>query len=223
MLKLVKLGCERDNRLLFTDLSIELLPGQLLQIEGANGSGKTTLLRVLAGLSSDYLGDICWRGEKLARVYADFRFSTFYFGHKPAVKHELTPVENMHWRAGLRNEVRSAQQIRKALDQVDLTGFEEVPCGHLSAGQQRRVALADLSVTDARLWILDEPFTAIDVHGVAWLESVLLRHINDDGMVVITSHQRLRDISGQVRKIRLESFSGPADSDRFADDGGAFL
>lgn len=223
MLKLVKLGCERDNRLLFTDLSIELLPGQLLQIEGANGSGKTTLLRVLAGLSSDYLGDICWRGEKLARVYADFRLSTFYFGHKPAVKHELTPVENMHWRAGLRNEVRSEQQIRKALDQVDLAGFEEVPCGHLSAGQQRRVALADLSVTDARLWILDEPFTAIDVHGVAWLESVLLRHINDDGIVVITSHQRLRDLSGQVRKIRLEAFSGPVDSDRFADDEGAFL
>ena len=129
----------------------------------------------------------------------------------------------MLWRARLRNEIRREQQILEALELVDLAGFAAVPCGHLSAGQQRRVALADLSVTDARLWILDEPFTAIDVHGIAWLESVLLRHINDNGMVVITSHQYLRDISGQARRIRLDSFSGSEGIDHLVDEGSAFL
>ena len=206
MLKLVDVGCERDGRVLFTGLCITLLPGQLLQIEGTNGSGKTTLLRVLSGLSADYHGDILWHGHKLASVYAHFRLTTFYLGHKPAIKHELTPVENMRWRASLRNESRSEQQITTALDQVGLGGFADVPCGHLSAGQHRRVALADLSITDASLWILDEPFTAIDVHGVAWLESVLANHINGQGMVIMTSHQRLSAISGPVTRVQLADF-----------------
>lgn len=193
-----------------------------MQIEGANGSGKTTLLRVLAGLSADYRGDILWHGHKLARVYAHFRLTTFYLGHKPAIKHELTPVENMYWRANLRNESRSEHQIITALDQVGLGGFADVPCGHLSAGQHRRVALADLSITNAKLWILDEPFTAIDVHGVAWLESLLANHINGEGMVVMTSHQRLSTISGSVTSVRLADFP-PLATGSCTDDEGVFL
>ncbi len=193
-----------------------------MQIEGANGSGKTTLLRVLAGLSGDYRGDVLWGGNKLTSVYADFRLVTFYLGHKPAIKHELTPVENMRWRASLRNESRSEQQIITALNRVGLGAFADVPCGQLSAGQHRRVALADLSITDARLWILDEPFTAIDVHGVAWLETVLANHINSAGMVIMTSHQRLSDISGSVTSVRLADFSQPV-TEQFVDDGGVFL
>ena len=193
-----------------------------MQIEGANGSGKTTLLRVLAGLSGDYRGAILWHGNKLASVYADFRLVTFYLGHKPAIKHELTPIENMRWRASLRHEFRSEQQIGTALDRVGLGGFVDVPCGHLSAGQHRRVALADLSITNAKLWILDEPFTAIDVHGVAWLETVLANHINSDGMVIMTSHQRLSGMSGSVASVQLADFLQPA-TEQFVDDGGVFL
>ncbi len=193
-----------------------------MQIEGANGSGKTTLLRVLSGLSADCHGDILWHGHKLASVYAHFRLTTFYLGHKPAIKHELTPVENMYWRAILRSETRNEHQIITALEQVGLGGFADVPCGHLSAGQHRRVALADLSITGAKLWILDEPFTAIDVHGVAWLESVLANHINSEGIVVMTSHQRLSAISGPVTSVRLADFPPPPAGQRM-DDEGVFL
>lgn len=224
MLEVVKLGCERDERVLFADLALQLSPGELLQIEGANGAGKTTLLRILAGLSGDYQGDILWKQKKLSSVYADFRLSTFYFGHKPAVKTELTPVENILWRASLRNETYSEKQIYDTLAQVNLAGYEDVPCGQLSAGQHRRVALADLASCNCPLWILDEPFTAIDVHGVAWLEEVLARHVNRGGMVIITSHQSLSELSGKVRKIRLERFNGPLtdlqdDYDEAAEEG----
>ena len=207
MLELVKLGCARDDRTLFRNLSVKLSPGELLQIEGANGSGKTTLLRVLAGLSGDYLGKIIWKDKKLSSVYADFRLSTFYFGHKPAVKAELTPVENIAWRASLRNEPYSQQQVLAALQQVSLNGYEDTPCGQLSAGQHRRVALADLFASQSSLWILDEPFTAIDFHGVAWLETLLASHVASGGMVIITSHQSLSKLSGSHRTLRLDDYT----------------
>ena len=207
MLELVKLGCARDDRSLFRNLSVKLSPGELLQIEGANGSGKTTLLRVLAGLSGDYQGNIFWKGKKLSSVYADFRLSTFYFGHKSAVKAELTPVENIVWRASLRNEQYSQQQVFAALQQVSLNGYEDTPCGQLSAGQHRRVALADLFASQSSLWILDEPFTAIDFHGVAWLETQLASHVASGGMIIITSHQSLSELSGSHRTLRLDDYS----------------
>ncbi|AMO57046.1 cytochrome c biogenesis heme-transporting ATPase CcmA [Endozoicomonas montiporae] len=206
MLELVDLGCIRDDRTLFQNLSARLSPGELLQIEGANGSGKTTLLRVLAGLSGDYQGRIVWKGQTLSSIYADFRLSTFYFGHKPAIKAGLTPIENILWRASLRNECPSEQQVIEALQQVSLHGYEDTPCGQLSAGQHRRVALADLFACQSSLWILDEPFTAIDVDGVVWLESLLARHVAEGGMVIITSHQRLSDLSGGIRRIRLDDY-----------------
>ena len=227
MLELLKLGCARDDRTLFRNLSIHLSPGELLQVEGANGAGKTTLLRILAGLSVDYQGQILWKGGKLSNDYADFRLSTFYFGHKPAVKAGLSPIENILWRASLRNETRSDQDIIQALGQVNLSGYEETPCGQLSAGQHRRVALADLSISQAPLWILDEPFTAIDVRGVAWLEGLLARHVARGGMVIITSHQSLTDLSGSVRKVRLDDYAPartPANTEAInEEDEGLFL
>lgn len=213
MLEVAKLGCERDDRVLFSNLSIQLLPGDLLQVEGRNGAGKTTLLRVLAGLCGDYRGEVIWQGQKLSSVYADFRLSTFYFGHKPAVKTELTPVENILWRSSLRNEHYPEPSIYSALEQVNLAGYEEIPCGQLSAGQHRRVALADLSLSATKLWILDEPFTAIDVDGVAWLEQLLARHIEHDGAVVMTSHQSLSKLSERFRQLRLEAYAASDEED----------
>ena len=207
MLELLDLGCSRDDRILFSNLSIKLSPGELLQVEGANGAGKTTLLKILAGLSGDYRGRIHWKEKALSDDYADFRRSTFYFGHKPAVKAELSPIENILWRASLRNETRSERDIIQALGQVSLAGFEDTPCGQLSAGQHRRVALADLSMSRVPLWILDEPFTAIDYRGVAWLETLLAGHVTRGGMVIITSHQNLSELSGIVRKVRLDEYA----------------
>ncbi|MET4694527.1 cytochrome c biogenesis heme-transporting ATPase CcmA [Endozoicomonas lisbonensis] len=222
MLELMDLGCERDDRTLFRHLSITLSPAELLQVEGGNGTGKTTLLKILAGLSNDYRGSIFWKGKPLSRDYADFRLSSFYFGHKPAIKVELTPVENILWRSSLRNEHCNEQSIIEALKQVNLGGYEDTPCGHLSAGQHRRVALADLSVSNALLWILDEPFTAIDYHGIQWLERLLAKHVTNKGMVIITSHQALSDqvlsdLSGRVRKIRLDDYV-PAESGNAHED-----
>ncbi|WP_252176391.1 cytochrome c biogenesis heme-transporting ATPase CcmA [Endozoicomonas sp. 4G] len=222
MLEVAKLECERDDRVLFSNLSIQLSPGELLQIEGCNGAGKTTLLRVVAGLCSDYRGELSWRGQKLSSVYADFRLSTFYFGHKPAVKTELTPIENILWRSSLRNERYPEPSIVSALEQVSLAGYEEVPCGQLSAGQHRRVALADLSLSTTPLWILDEPFTAIDVDGVAWLEQLLAQHIENNGAVVMTSHQSLSKLSDRVRKLRLEAYA-PSEEENDHEDSGAWL
>lgn len=219
MLELVEVGCARDNRTLFRDLSIKLSPGELLQIEGANGSGKTTLLRVLAGLSVDYRGRIRWQGKKLSSAYVDFRLSTFYFGHQPAIKAELTPVENILWRASLRNERISGDQAVQALAQLHLSGFEDMPCGQLSAGQHRRVALADLFSCKSPLWILDEPFTAIDIDGVAWLEQLLADHVRQAGMVIITSHQNLSELSGKVRKVRLADYSPDYSQNAASDQG----
>ncbi|MGI9273324.1 MAG: cytochrome c biogenesis heme-transporting ATPase CcmA [Endozoicomonas sp.] len=206
MLEVVQLGCERDDRVLFSNLSFTLSRGELLQVEGANGAGKTTLLRILSGLSRDYQGEIRWNSAKHTSHFADFRLAAFYLGHKPAVKAELTPVENLQWRARLRNEQPDPDSQLSALEQVNLAGYEHLPCGQLSAGQHRRVALADLALSQTPLWILDEPFTAIDVYGVAWLESLLGLHTGRGGMVIFTSHQSLSSTVGQFRRVRLEDY-----------------
>ena len=223
MLELLRLGCARDDRTLFSNLSIKLSPGELLQVEGVNGAGKTTLLNILAGLSGDYHGRIFWKGKALYDDYADFRLSTFYFGHKPGVKAELSPLENILWRTSLRNENHAEQTIARALVQVNLVGYENTPCGQLSAGQHRRVALADLSMSRVPLWILDEPFTAIDYCGVAWLETLLAGHVARGGMVMITSHQNLSDLSGTVRKVRLDEYAPKHTVDTHEDEEEWFL
>lgn len=204
MLEVESLSCERDDRSLFTNLSFSLSSGEILQIEGANGAGKTTLLRIIAGLTSNYSGKITWQSQPLADILAEFRLSCFFLGHKPGLKPELSPVENLRWRLQVVNSYPQPQKIIHALGQVQLAGYEDVPCSHLSAGQLRRVALAGLLVSHSRLWILDEPFTAIDVNGVAWLEEQLLSHARKGGMALVTSHQPLKLTSDYLRRILLE-------------------
>ncbi|WP_067519146.1 cytochrome c biogenesis heme-transporting ATPase CcmA [Endozoicomonas ascidiicola] len=210
MLKVSQLSCERDERLLFHNLSFQLSPGDVLQIEGRNGAGKTTLLRIIAGLSSHARGDIFWNDLPLSSVYADFRLASFFLGHKPGVKMDLSPLENMHWRLQLKNIQPVESVLFAALGQVGLYGYEDIPCSHLSAGQLRRVTFACLIASKAKLWILDEPFTAIDIDGVAWLESLIDEHATNGGMVLITSHQPLSDHKGNLRKLKLEDFAGDA-------------
>ena len=207
MLDVIQLSCERDDRLLFSDLSFSLSAGEILQIEGRNGAGKTTLLRMLAGLSAGYSGEILWESKPLKKAYADFRLNCYFLGHHPGLKLELTPIENLNWRLQITNNQPDVARLQAALDKVQLSGYEHIPCSHLSAGQLRRVALAGLLASQARLWILDEPFTAIDVDGVAWLETLLYEHIDRGGMVLVTSHQALSNVNGQLRKLRLEHFS----------------
>ena len=187
-LELVNLECERDDRTLFTGLSHRIAAGEVVQIEGPNGSGKTTLLRVLTTLSSDYRGDIKWCGKSLHESKLDYLSNLLYIGHLPGVKKTLSPLENLTWYARMSGKAVKAE-LEQALAAVGLYGFEEVPCFQLSAGQQRRAALARLYLSPPPLWILDEPFTAIDKKGVAALETKIAEHTHAGGIVILTTHQ----------------------------------
>ncbi|MBV0934555.1 cytochrome c biogenesis heme-transporting ATPase CcmA [Marinobacterium weihaiense] len=200
------LFCERDDRVLFSNLNFALHAGEIVQIEGQNGSGKTTLLRILSGLSRHYEGDICWRGEPVDEVREQYCRELLYFGHQAGVKAVLTPEENLRWYAALSPSI-NAHAIADALWQVGLRGYEDVPCHSLSAGQNRRVSLARLYLSQAPLWILDEPFTAIDKRGVAAKEQLLLQHARRGGSVLLTTHHEL-GIQGPVRKINLDQLAG---------------
>lgn len=201
LLEVKNLRCERDERVLFNELAFSVCAGDVLQIEGPNGSGKTTLLRIISGLSSAYEGDIFWRDDAIKKVRPDFYQNLHYLGHLPGIKASLTPRENLRWSCALEFQDHDAQ-IESALEKVGLFGFEDLPCFTLSAGQQRRVALARLYLTSCPLWILDEPFTAIDKKGVEELEAKLAQHAQEGGAVLLTTHHQLQ-LPHNLKKVLL--------------------
>lgn len=202
ILQLESISCERGERLLVEDLSLALRPKQGIRIEGPNGSGKTTLLRVIAGLSQQYTGRMSWNGLDLREDRSVMASDTLYIGHLAGVKALLTPFENLSWWSALHllpsDAIDHKQQLLAALAKVGLHGFADTPCYRLSAGQQRRVALARLYLSQHCLWILDEPFTAIDVDGVRSLEQCIAAHLSDGGMALVTTHQSM-EIEGISR------------------------
>jgi heme exporter protein A len=184
------LGLERGGRQLFAALSFTVSAGELWQVEGANGAGKTSLIRILCGLSRyGFSGSVTRAAPQL------------YLGHQPAVKGQLTPRENLALHVG-GEDLGDQQQIESALARVGLYGYEDVPSHTLSAGQHRRVNLARLYLSRAPLWLLDEPFTAIDKRGVDELQQLLDAHVAGGGAVVLTSHQMLQ-VSCAVRFLTL--------------------
>ncbi len=198
-LEALNLTCVRDERVLFCDLSFTVAAGDIVQIEGPNGAGKTSLLRLLAGLSRAESGHVHWQQQPIARQRADWHAALLYLGHQPGVKAVLTPRENLAFYHARSDD---AQRLA-ALAAVDLVGYEDVPVAYLSSGQQRRVALARLWLSQAPVWILDEPLTAIDKSGVEKLMVLFSRHVDNGGMVILTTHQALPFIRCPVRKIVL--------------------
>lgn len=190
LLEVRALTCEREERLLFRDLEFSLDSGQALQVKGGNGSGKTTLLRILCGLNDNYQGELHWQGERLTDRWEAYHADLLYIGHRVAVNHVLSPLENLRWSCRL-HDPTDDDGIRGALAEMDLSGYEDSPCFSLSAGQQQRVSLAKLLLSSAGLWILDEPFTTLDADGVSLLENLVARHAGNGGAVLITTHHKL--------------------------------
>ncbi|MEJ2389702.1 MAG: cytochrome c biogenesis heme-transporting ATPase CcmA [Chromatiaceae bacterium] len=203
MLEVVDLECRRGDRQLFSGLSFDVGLGTLLHVRGRNGSGKTTLLRAICGLLAADAGEIRWRGESIRALGDDYHEDVLYLGHLNGIKGDLTGIENLRIAATLDGDEAEEERLWRALEQMGLAGFEDLPTKVLSQGQKKRVALARLLVSRAPLWILDEPLTALDVDAVDLLQVLIAQHIADDGMVVLTTHQEVPLTSGQIRRLHL--------------------
>jgi heme exporter protein A len=202
VLQTIALACERDLRLLFENFELRLAGGDMVQISGPNGSGKTSLLRLLAGLMQPTDGQVLLNGQPLTEQRHELARNLLWIGHAAGIKDLLTPEENLSWLCAL-HQPAEREAIWQALAAVGLRGFEDVPCHNLSAGQQRRVALARLYLDSPPLWILDEPFTALDKQGVAQLEEHLAGHCERGGLVVLTTHHTLSRMPAGYRDIDL--------------------
>ncbi len=204
-LDVVGLEVQRGDRRLFTGLDFSIESGELLHVRGPNGSGKTTLLRALCGLLLPQAGEIRWNGEAIRRLGEEFTRNVIYLGHLNGIKHELTGLENLRVAATLDGDRVEDAALWQALAHIGLAGFEDLPTLVLSQGQKKRVALARLMLTSARLWILDEPFVALDTRAVALLETLLVDHVARGGLLIMTTHQEVALTSGTTRTLDLGS------------------
>ncbi len=203
MLNIANLECVRGDRRLFSDLSFAMDAGSLLHVHGPNGSGKTTLLRAIAGLVLPEAGEIRWNGVSTRKLGEDFNRELLYLGHHYGLKFELTGYENLRIFARLGGFNISAHQVEAALKQVGLARCVELPVKVLSQGQKKRVALARLLLQPSRLWILDEPFVALDVAAVSMLLDLIRQHVADGGMVILTTHQEVDVEVGRLQHLHL--------------------
>lgn len=198
MLTVNHLACSRGERTLFRDLSFAVAPGGWLHVQGENGAGKTTLLRTLVGLSPADAGQIHWNGVAVHERGDDFHRALIYLGHQAGLKDELTPLENLQLALALEGQRVDEVDVMAALQTMGLQGCEDLPARYLSAGQKRRVLLARLLLRQAALWVMDEPFNALDRAAVDLLGVLLEAHLERGGMAVLTSHQSVPIANGEV-------------------------
>ena len=186
---------------MFDSLSFTLSAAQLVHLTGANGAGKTSLLRMLSGLSQPVEGQILWNGQPLnARYYSEL----VYIGHKSGLSGNISALDNLSYWCALHGVRSTRHQREEILDELGLVGLESLPVKSLSAGQQRRVALARLWLKPAGIWLLDEPFTALDVQGVQMIEAKVRDFVKQGGIVMLTSHQALSQHAGDYQTMTLE-------------------
>jgi heme exporter protein A len=188
-----QLGCIRGDRVLFKNLSFQLASGKILYVQGENGSGKTTLLRTLCSLSSPAVGDIQWNEQSIKSLAEDYHGQVLYIGHHAGIKDDLTAVENILFSLTLAGYVTDRSQVIAALEALGIARCADLPSRVLSQGQKRRIALVQLWLQDVPeqtpMWILDEPFTALDRNMIKNLTQHIEKYVNNGGVVVFTSHQ----------------------------------
>jgi heme exporter protein A len=203
-LEAVGLDCSRGGRALFSNLSFTLRAGMLLRIAGANGSGKTSLLRIACGLLEPSGGEVLWAGENIRRLQEEFWRQLVYIGHAHAIKDDLSAVENLEVACILAGIDVRREQLGEALRRLGLAGFERLPGRVLSQGQRRRVALSRLALAEsAPLWILDEPFTALDAAALDCVRTLMAEQVSRGGSVLYTTHYETKIVSETSLSIEL--------------------
>ena len=208
MLEALQLECTRGDRRLFSDLSFTLSRGQMLRVAGANGSGKTSLLRIMCGLIAPSAGELRWNGRPIRADREDYSRNLVYIGHLNALKDDLTALENLQVAAALGGMPADAERVLAGLDAFGIAHCAELPAKVLSQGQRRRAALARLALSPkVPLWILDEPFSALDVRAVVELERLIASHVASGGMVVLTTHQEVQVVAHAVLRIDLDLYA----------------
>jgi len=203
MLEVSNLACVRGDHRLFAGLSFSLSAGELMQVQGANGSGKTSLLRTLCGFIMPEAGEVCWRGNDIRELEEEYCAELVYLGHLNAIKDDLNALENLRINAGLAGCAIDDKRAVAALRRMGLLGKELLPVKVLSQGQRRRVALARLLVSDAPLWILDEPLAALDAGAVDLMQELIGEHLSNSGMLIFTTHQPLQVAGVEIRSLAL--------------------
>ncbi|MEM5549674.1 cytochrome c biogenesis heme-transporting ATPase CcmA [Pseudoalteromonas neustonica] len=203
MLHIKSVTCIKQERCLFEDLNFSLKSGQIMQLAGPNGAGKTSLLRIIAGFSVPDEGDVLWQGKSIIKNYDEFARELLFIGHKTGVNSQLTALENVQFWLQIQG-YNDTQDLYVLLAKIGLVGLEDVPVRMLSAGQQRRVALLRLWLNSAKLWVLDEPFTALDKAGVAFLQQRFITHLEQGGAILLTTHQDLTTHFNDLQTVTLE-------------------
>jgi heme exporter protein A len=203
MLEASGLECVRGDCRLFAGVGFRLSGGEMLFLQGRNGSGKTSLLRMLCGLAPAAAGEIRWRGEVVGKLGEDYRRELCYLGHQNAIKEELTPLENLLASARLADETLASDAALSALERFGLAGREHLACRYLSQGQKRRVALARLVHERRALWLLDEPYVALDTAAIALLAGLIGAHLQRGGLAVLTTHQPVAIAAAVVHELWL--------------------
>jgi heme exporter protein A len=192
----------RGDRHVLKGVSLALGPGQLLHVSGPNGTGKTTLLRVVCGLLRPEQGEVSWKGRSISSVRDEYQSILAYASHEPALKGDLTALENLRFAVGLKRRVTGVE-LRASLQETGVADCADLPARVLSAGQRRRVAMARVLAMRASLWLLDEPFTNLDAAGSAFMASVLRAHVKGGGSALVVAHQELW-MDGDVSRLELK-------------------
>jgi len=208
VIKAKNISCQRGYFPLFEPVSFELKFGQSLLISGPNGIGKTTLLESITGLRKIQQGDITYKDASLLNSKDEWFDQSFFIGHKTGNKKELTCLENLRSFLTIQGLEVSELQAENALQQVGLAGYEYQFAGSLSAGQKKRLALARLTLIKHSIWILDEPFVNLDVAGCDWLLELLIKHLENNGILIITAHDNKTIKEKVTQELILKTFKG---------------